>query len=243
MSSLTSPKLHLAPFNNPLISKMEQKKKRRKFGFHKLAAIRKDFFTPATIMSAFAVTTFTFSFVECSLPVFVLISLTSSRSMVLVQLTHFSPDIFFAGKGLSAAESARLSRANGPDKIAFHTCIKHNSLHENNAAREAQCLELPNHVAISGLSMHAANWMHFDKRVKRPCHLDAVGFVFDVPYICCLGSVSRTWDLTDSWTLCCLPLIDQSWWFSFSFYNYHFKDTVCLSLDYIGAIRAFVFLG
>lgn len=57
-----------------------------------------------------------------SSPVFVLISLISSRSIVFVQLMHFSPDIFLAGKGLSAVDSATLKRANGPVKMAFHTC-------------------------------------------------------------------------------------------------------------------------
>ena len=42
--------------------------------------------------------------------------------MVLVQLMHFSPDIFLAGKGLSAVDSATLKRANGPVRMAFHTC-------------------------------------------------------------------------------------------------------------------------
>ena len=57
-----------------------------------------------------------------SSPVRVLISLISSRSIVFVQLTHFSPDIFLAGKGLSAVDSATLKRANGPVRMAFHTC-------------------------------------------------------------------------------------------------------------------------
>ena len=55
------------------------------------------------------------------LPVLVLISLTSSRSIGFVQLNRFSPDNFLAGNGLSAVDSATLRRANGPDKIVFHT--------------------------------------------------------------------------------------------------------------------------
>ena len=35
---------------------------------------------------------------------------------------HFSPDIFLAGKGLSEVDSATLKSANGPVKMAFHTC-------------------------------------------------------------------------------------------------------------------------
>ena len=54
-------------------------------------------------------------------PVRALITFTSSKSIVFVQLKHFSPDNFVAGKGLSAVESATLRRANGPVRIAFHT--------------------------------------------------------------------------------------------------------------------------
>lgn len=60
-----------------------------------------------------------------SSPVRILISLISSRSIALVQLTHFSPDIFLAGKGLSAVDKATLKRANGPVRMAFHTCKIH----------------------------------------------------------------------------------------------------------------------
>ena len=56
-----------------------------------------------------------------NLPVLVLISLTSPRSIADVQLVHFSPDNLLAGKGLYGFESATLSKARGAEKIAFHT--------------------------------------------------------------------------------------------------------------------------
>ena len=47
---------------------------------------------------------------------------TCSRSIGLVQLMLFSPDIFSTGKGLSAdGDRATFNRARGPVNSAFHT--------------------------------------------------------------------------------------------------------------------------